>query len=394
MAQEKGIMTPLISIVIPVYNNEKYLPAAVDSVLTQCRTNIEIVIVDDGSTDKTPELVDHLAEKHPEIRAVHQKNQWIYAAMNRGIKEAKGKYIYILNSDDCLLPDTLKEIVEKAIRYEPDVIWTRIVGYDCVLQGEQLVKTPYYEDWGPEEDSYVCEIDALHESMVQVFFKRLAFNQANLYRKELLLKHPFRNDIYGADVIMNIDIADDVTSMVIMKKPVYQFFRYKTPEQNASIGKFYPYEHDMFNEFYQRFCRLFADWGLDPDSYKGAVGEIRIRQITREVRSHGFSNCPYTLSEKIKRILSVLPDQIVLQCAAESGRSEEMESRIMAGIGELLEKESLPEDDEMSFAKYLVQLRYGDRIEETQKDLFVRAVEHELNPAHIGKSFLNKYFEA
>lgn len=122
---------PLISIITPVYNNEKYVCSAVESVLAQGIDDIEYIIVDDGSTDNTARVVDELAEKNDKIKGIHQDNQWIYASFNNGIKYTKGKYIYILNSDDKLAPGALKNLTEIVSKYSPDVIWTPVMVHEC-----------------------------------------------------------------------------------------------------------------------------------------------------------------------------------------------------------------------------------------------------------------------
>ena len=116
----------LISIIIPLYNNYKYLPMALKSVLEQPLDNpddIEVVIVDDGSTDGSSQLADELAETDSRIRVFHQENQWVYAAFNRGVREAKGEYVYILNSDDRLEEGSIPILIQKLQDYNhPDVI--------------------------------------------------------------------------------------------------------------------------------------------------------------------------------------------------------------------------------------------------------------------------------
>lgn len=91
---------PLISIITAVYNNERYIRNVAESVLNQDFKDIEYIIVDDGSTDKTPQIIDEIASKDARVKVIHQKNQWIFASYNNGVKAASGKYFYIINSDD------------------------------------------------------------------------------------------------------------------------------------------------------------------------------------------------------------------------------------------------------------------------------------------------------
>ena len=88
----------MISVVIPLYNKEKYIKRAIESVLNQTFQKFEIIVVNDGSTDKSAEIVQNI--KDPRIRLINQKNAGVSAARNRGIQEAKYEYIAFLDADD------------------------------------------------------------------------------------------------------------------------------------------------------------------------------------------------------------------------------------------------------------------------------------------------------
>uniref|UniRef100_UPI004057673D glycosyltransferase family 2 protein n=1 Tax=Candidatus Electrothrix sp. TaxID=2170559 RepID=UPI004057673D len=98
-----------ISVVIPAYNHEKFIGAAVDSVLSQTWENLELIVVDDGSTDKTGELVQACTD--PRLSYYYQENQDAFNTINRGMSLAQGEYIAILNSDDIYAKDRLEKLV-------------------------------------------------------------------------------------------------------------------------------------------------------------------------------------------------------------------------------------------------------------------------------------------
>ena len=83
----------LISVIVPVYNVEKYLPECVESIISQTYGNLEVILIDDGSTDRSGKICDEFAEKDSSIVAVHQKNSGVSAARNRGLDVCKGDYI-------------------------------------------------------------------------------------------------------------------------------------------------------------------------------------------------------------------------------------------------------------------------------------------------------------
>ena len=86
-------MSNLISVIIPVYNTEKYIEKCIDSVINQTYGNIEIIIIDDGSTDNSPNICDELSIKHNNIKVFHKKNGGVSTARNYGLEKANGNYI-------------------------------------------------------------------------------------------------------------------------------------------------------------------------------------------------------------------------------------------------------------------------------------------------------------
>ena len=113
---------PKVSIVVPIYGVEKYLHQCVDSILAQTLKDIEIILVDDGSKDKCPEIVDEYAKKDPRIVAVHQPNGGYGRAVNHGIELAKGEYIGIIEADDWIEPTMYEKLYEKVIQTGADIV--------------------------------------------------------------------------------------------------------------------------------------------------------------------------------------------------------------------------------------------------------------------------------
>ncbi len=105
---------PKFSIIVPVYKVEEYLQVCVDSLLAQkeYEDQMEILLIDDGSPDRSGELCDRLTEKHEQIKAFHKPNGGLSSARNYGLDRATGKYVLFVDSDDVIEPDTLKKIAE------------------------------------------------------------------------------------------------------------------------------------------------------------------------------------------------------------------------------------------------------------------------------------------
>ena len=91
-----------ISVIVPVYNVEKELPRCIESLLTQTYSNFELLLINDGSSDGSPEIMEKYAEKDPRIRTLHKKNGGVSSARNRGLEQAKGEYVCFVDADDAV----------------------------------------------------------------------------------------------------------------------------------------------------------------------------------------------------------------------------------------------------------------------------------------------------
>ena len=122
-------MKDLISIIVPAYNVEKYLNRCINSLVNQTYSNIEIIIVDDGSTDDTPEMCDCWAEKDFRIRVIHKKNQGLGFARNTGLENAIGKYVSFLDSDDFVDLQMYQKLYETLQQEQADTCYCSLDTY-------------------------------------------------------------------------------------------------------------------------------------------------------------------------------------------------------------------------------------------------------------------------
>lgn len=118
-----------VSVIIPVYNVEKYIRQCVDSVLEQNISSMEVILVDDGSPDNCPQICDSYAALDARVKVVHKENGGVSKARNTGIKESAGEWLYFVDSDDWLVENSLKSLIETGDREKADVVFT-----DCYEQ--------------------------------------------------------------------------------------------------------------------------------------------------------------------------------------------------------------------------------------------------------------------
>ena len=124
--------TELISVIVPVYNVERYLRRCVDSILHQTYRNLEVLLVDDGSTDASGAICDEYAAQEERVTAVHQKNGGLSAARNAGLERAQGTYLCFVDSDDFLNSRMLETLCRDLQEQDADVA---VVGFRMFVTG-------------------------------------------------------------------------------------------------------------------------------------------------------------------------------------------------------------------------------------------------------------------
>lgn len=182
----------MISVIVPVYNTEKYLDRCIQSILSQTYSNIEILLIDDGSTDSSGVICDRYAEQDSRVRVFHKENGGVSSARNMGLDNAKGEWITFVDSDDYINDNFLQVVIEN-VSSKIDLIVTNVIG-----QKEMF----------PEE--YVREI-LMRRIPPQIWGK--------LFRKSVLKKSLClpRNLYWGEDLITNVSIGLNLRKKILLK---------------------------------------------------------------------------------------------------------------------------------------------------------------------------------
>ena len=132
-------MDRAISIIVPVYNSEKYLKETIDSILNQTFENFELILINDGSTDHSGEICDEIAQKDKRIKVIHKKNEGICKTRNKGIEVAKGEYIMFADNDDIIEENMLQECYEMIKKHDADML--KFGRKTLYLNDENILKT-------------------------------------------------------------------------------------------------------------------------------------------------------------------------------------------------------------------------------------------------------------
>lgn len=220
----------LVSVVMPVYNAEKYVSQAIESVLNQTLKDFQLILVDDGSTDNSLEICEAYAEKDSRIQVIHQANVGICAARNCGLEMAKSEYVAFIDNDDVYLPDLLEENYNLAQKYDADIL----------KYGNQYIK---HKNFSP---SRICLSEELDEKEILIIQKeelREKYKQLNddnllvyvwdgLFKTSLIKAHQIKFDTvfkHGhEDRVFCMQLFQHINCIIINPKIYYIHIVYKS----------------------------------------------------------------------------------------------------------------------------------------------------------------------
>ena len=209
--------TPELSIIVPIYKVEKYLEECIQSILGQTFTDLELILVDDGSPDACPQMCDAAAEQDSRVRVIHQKNGGLSAARNTGIEVARGNWLGFVDSDDFVAPDFYEKLYNAAVNADADcaVCSVQLIHED----GSRMDTPPQWKVYGR---GYTGE-DVLKTITWQDNVPYLvAWNK--LYRREVFrtLRYPVGR--INEDVFVFAELFDTIKMVACVEQPLY-FYR-------------------------------------------------------------------------------------------------------------------------------------------------------------------------
>ena len=212
-----------VSLIIPIYNTQNYLRKCLDSAIGQTYKNMEIICVDDGSTDDSSNILDEYAKKDGRIIAIHQKNQGESGARNRGLEIASGDYIGFMDCDDWIEPEMYQILVEKLEICNADIA---IGGWFCD-KGETSEKI---DNKKPVEKAVFGREKLLEYIYERDSYRAFAYMWDKLYARRLFYNEKgsilFNTDLkLGGDVLVLGRIALDVKRAVYVDKPFYHYIQ-------------------------------------------------------------------------------------------------------------------------------------------------------------------------
>ncbi len=235
----------IISVVIPVYNVKPYLERCVNSVLCQTYKDLEIILVDDGSTDGSSELSEQITTKDQRIRVIHQRNQGVSAARNTGIREAKGEYVIFMDSDDFWLIDDGLETVMSQCKETTELICFKVV--DIWKEGRQSLSP----DYNLEIISRQPNTQALFSYLIKSQALRLTA-WIVVVRRQILIDYQiyFPSHIIGEDFFWHMLLWQHVCNVKMVNINLYGYWHRQDNITSSPVAIW----------SYQEYDKIFTYW--------------------------------------------------------------------------------------------------------------------------------------
>lgn len=272
-----------LSVIVPVYNVEKYLLECVNSIQTQTYKDLEIILVDDGSKDKSGEICDEIAASDPRVSVVHKQNGGLMAAWKTGVTYANGEYIGFVDSDDWIDEDMYSVLIESAEKDKADLVVCGLVKeYE---NGQQI-----YAGNIPKQGLYIGK--EIEEKIYPVYFsgnnyasRGITVNKVTkLYKREIL-----------------IDLLSGLSDEISIGEDLLTTFKYLIKSKRVTIlGGFYPYHYRIHN---QSMIKAYSD-----NKYE-KIESLRKELINCKCDSYDFSKQINT--DYIKLMLGQLDEEIL-----------------------------------------------------------------------------------
>ena len=251
-------MSSKVSIIVPVYNVEKYIHQCVESLLLQTYQNIEVVLVNDGSPDRCPEILDKYAQKDKRIKVIHQKNKGASKARETGVQQSSGQFVCFVDPDDWIEQRMTEEMIHAAEKNNADIV---ICDWKTFENGEtegQVHSQPLTNNMTMEQ---------IRDAFLMDEYPNFMCNK--LYKKELFKGIDFPGNMVFEDLFVNAEIFCSCRKVYYISKPFYCYrvhasFANSTAKMHRKYGLYVAWkEHERVCEKYKlnhplSYCRMRA----------------------------------------------------------------------------------------------------------------------------------------
>lgn len=237
---------PLISILSPCYNVEAFLPQCIDSIIKQTYTNLQIVLIDDGSNDDTWSVMQHYADNDTRIEIYHQHNQGVSSTRNNLLDKIKGEYVLFVDSDDWIEPDTIEFLITKALAHSADIVMCAMVKNDDTPSSDYTEKL-YSKD------------EFIKDFLYHIKIRGQLCNK--LVKASLLVGLRFDTSVsYGEDALLCWQFLKHADKIIYSDKQLYHYRMVDSSLSHQSFGSKKLSGHRVWTLLCEETQRLYPEY--------------------------------------------------------------------------------------------------------------------------------------
>lgn len=303
--KDKTMILPAFSIIIPAYNAEATIKKALDSLLAQTFPDFEAVVIEDGSSDHTRQILKEYEASDPRIHAIYKdRNEGLSAGRNSGLLAASGLYVGFLDSDDWIEPDLLETVYQKAVRSgeNPDLV---AFGYCHDTMNPERTQTLVSRQVRMKEEILSSRRDIIKAAVRCDTHKMFAYTCTKFYLRQNILDHglTFPVQTLIEDFIFNCHYWNFIEKLVILD---YAGYHYIKASSEALTQKFLPDYFEIIELRYQTIRSLAVQNQVFESETRSQLANIHIKHLIAGMVRDSSSQSGYSRKERLKRIRSVL----------------------------------------------------------------------------------------
>lgn len=284
-----------ISVIVPIYSVEKYLPKCIESIQNQSLRDIEIILVDDGSLDKSGLIADEYSKLDERINVIHKKNGGLSSARNEGILLAKGEYISFIDSDDWIEKDMLKDMLDLALVNDIDIAISGVI-VEYSIEGRQIMNNI-------KENIIVkdkCEIGKTFWKLQEGKLSNYAWNK--IYRTSFIKNEglSFIEDSMPAeDILFNLTAFSKAKSIAVLSKAYYHYIR---AGQKSILSSFHENLLDTELKRYISYKEFFNHFKMEGAEYDRYLNDLIVHAYENVAMNLYRIGATYKYKERVNFI--------------------------------------------------------------------------------------------
>lgn len=317
--------TPGISVIIPVYGVEDWVGRAIESVQAQTYEDFELILVDDGSPDRSGAVCDDYARRDQRISVIHKKNGGAASARNAAIAVARGTYLFFMDADDWCEPDMLARMHACAEHDSLDLV---VAGFyiDTYRSDEK-----FFREKKSLPSKRYASAQEFRRDAYRLFDCNLLYTPWNkLYRASYLREHGIEfPNVWWDDLPFNLAVLRDIERVALMEDAFYHFLRARSESENTKYraGTFEKREEE--NGWMRE---LYEHWGVCDENAREFLARRHVERVVGCIETLTCADCPLTSAEKKSEVARMVLAPSVQQAVAEARPGSFMMRAMLAPI--------------------------------------------------------------